>query len=57
MHDIFLALVFVGLVTYPAIVAVLPTSNEKEPATHGFGGALAPAEEAASSAPTGLVNG
>ena len=49
MHDIFLALVFVGLVTYPAIVAFLPTKDEKEPATHGFGGALA-AEEAVTQA-------
>jgi hypothetical protein len=32
MHDIFIALVFVGMVTYPALVSALPTpESEKEP--------------------------
>jgi hypothetical protein len=32
MHDILIALVFVGMVTYPALVSALPTpDSEKEP--------------------------
>jgi hypothetical protein len=32
MHDIFIALLFVGMVTYPALVSALPTpESEKEP--------------------------
>jgi hypothetical protein len=44
MHDILIALVFVGMVTYPAITALMPSSEQDEERAVGLP-VLSPAKE------------
>ena len=45
MHDILIALVFVGMVTYPAVVAALPADDAEDESTVGLLPALTPVAE------------
>jgi hypothetical protein len=45
MHDILIALVFVGMVSYPAVVAALPADDSDEESTVGLLPSLTTAAE------------